>query len=79
MMITAHSKINDELKDLVHQNRIKLLDSLNEDKQDKVNDLEKLSWKRFEKQYVYMMSEDHENDVAKFKDESQNAVSPEVR
>ncbi|MEJ2614252.1 MAG: DUF4142 domain-containing protein [Ignavibacteriaceae bacterium] len=79
MMINDHSKINDELKDLAQQNQIKLPDSLSKNKQDKINDLEKLSGRRFEKQYVDLMAEDHKNDVAKFKDESQNAASPEVR
>jgi putative membrane protein len=79
MMISDHSKINDELKSLAQKNNINLPDSPGKDKQDKINDLEKLSGRKFEKQYVDMMAEDHENDIAKFKEESQSAVSPEVR
>ena len=78
-MITDHSNINNQLKDPAQQNNVKLPDSLSEDKQNKVNELEKLSGREFKKQYVDIMAEDHENDVAKFKDVSQNASSPEVR
>ncbi len=39
----------------------------------------KLSGRKFDKQYVELMVDDHKNDVSKFKDESQNAASPEVR
>lgn len=79
MMINDHSKINVELKDLVQKNNINLSVSLSNNKQDKINDHEKLSGRKFDKQYVDMIAEDHKNDVAKFKDESQNASSPEVR
>ena len=79
MMIDDHSKINDELKSLALKHHLKLPDSLSKATEDKINDLKKLSGRRFEKQYVDMMAEDHQNDVAKFKDESQNAASSEVR
>ncbi len=79
MMVTDHSKAGDELKSLARQNNINLPDSLNEDKKDKIQDMEKLSGRKFDKEYVDMMVDDHQNDVSKFKDESQNAASPEVR
>jgi len=79
MMVEDHSKANDELQSLAQQNNINLPDTLNEDKQEDMHDLAKLSVKNFDKKYVSMMVEDHQNDVDKFKDEAQNASSPQVR
>lgn len=79
MMVSDHSQVNNELKNLAQQNHITLPDSLSKDKQDKIDALAKLSGRKFEKQYVDMMADDHQNDVAKFKEESQDAASPEVR
>ena len=79
MMVNDHSQVDDELKSLAQQHHIALPDSLSKDKQEKIDDLAKLSERKFEKQYVDMMVADHQNDVAKFKEESQDAASPEVR
>jgi putative membrane protein len=79
MMETDHSNANDELKSLAQKNNITLPDTLSNDKQDKIKDLAKLSGKKFDKQYVDMMVDGHQDAVSKFKDESQNASSPEVR
>ncbi len=79
MMVTDHSNANDELRNLAETNNVNLTDTLNEDNHDKMNDLAKLSGKKFDKEYVNMMVDDHKSDVDKFKDESQNASSPQVR
>ena len=79
MMISDHSEVDNELRSLAQKNDINLPDTLNKDKQDKISDLAKLSGKKFDKQYVDMMVDDHQNDVDKFKDEAQNASSPQVR
>lgn len=79
MMITDHSKVNDKLDTLAQQNNLTLPDNLSKDKQEEIHDLSKLSWKKFDKKYVDMMVSDHQNAVNKFKEESQNAASPQVR
>ena len=79
MMVDDHSKANNELMDLANENDVNVTDTLSEDNQDKINDLAKLSGKNFDKKYVEMMVDDHKEDVDTFKDESQDASSPQVR
>jgi putative membrane protein len=67
MMVTDHSKANDELKALATLKNITLPTTLGEDEQKHVNDLTKLSGKDFDKKYVSLMVDDHKEDVDLFK------------
>ncbi len=79
MMVTDHSKADSSLNSLAQQNNIMLDQNLNEDKQEDINDLAKLSGKEFDKKYVNMMVDDHQEDVDNFKDEVDDASSPQVK
>ena len=67
MMVTDHSKANDELKALATLKNITLPSTLGEDEQKHVNDMTKLSGKEFDKKYVSMMVDDHKEDIDLFK------------
>lgn len=67
MMVTDHSKANDELKALATLKNITLPATLGEDMQKHVNDLTKLSGKEFDKKYVSLMVDDHKEDIDLFK------------
>lgn len=67
MMVTDHSKANDELKALATLKNITLPTTLGEDEQKHVNDLTKLSGKDFDEKYVSMMVDDHKKDIDLFK------------
>ncbi|QJW90099.1 DUF4142 domain-containing protein [Spirosoma taeanense] len=79
MMIADHSKANDELKSLAASKNITLPTTLGEDAQKDLNDLSKLSGKEFDKKYVDIMVEDHEEDVKLFKDAADDAEDAEVK
>ncbi len=79
MMVTDHSKANDELKSYASGHGITLPSSMPADEQKKVDDLKKLSGAAFDKKYVSMMLDDHQKDVAKFKQESTGANDPQLQ
>ena len=80
MMVTDHSKANDELKTLATAKNITLPSTMGEDKQEMVNDLMKLSGKEFDKKYVSMMVDDHQKDVDEFKEAAEdNDIDPDVK
>jgi putative membrane protein len=79
MMVTDHSKANDELKSLVSGRGINLPDSMPASKKKEVDALNKMQGSAFDKHYVSMMVEDHQKDVAKFKKESTTANDPQLK
>jgi putative membrane protein len=79
MMVTDHSKANDELKSLVSGRGINLPDSLPASKKKELDAMRKMQGAGFDKHYVSMMVEDHQKDVAKFKKESTSANDPQLK
>lgn len=79
MMVTDHTQANDQLKDLASGHGISLPDALPADKQKMVDDLKSLNGTAFDKKYMSMMVEDHQEDVAKFKTESNSANDPQLK
>ncbi|MCX6216264.1 DUF4142 domain-containing protein [Spirosoma sp.] len=67
MMVTDHSKANDELKTIAATHNITLPTTLGEDEQKHVNDMAKLTGAEFDKKYVSMMVDDHKEDIDLFK------------
>ena len=72
MMITDHTKANDELKALAAKKNITLPTDIGDHKET-VDDLSKLSGAEFDKEYVDAMVDDHEEDVDFFTDKSNNS------
>jgi putative membrane protein len=74
-----HSKANDELKNIAQQNNIQLPDSMLEKHREHVDELKELSGEEFDKAYMELMVEDHEEDVELFEDAAENYEIQEVR
>jgi putative membrane protein len=65
-MVNDHSKANAQLKTLVAQKGAASPAGVNSEQQQGMEKLSKLSGAAFDKEYVRMMVEDHEKDVAEF-------------
>jgi putative membrane protein len=79
MMVTDHSKANDELKSYASGHGITLPDSLPSSMQKHINAMKNMKGSAFDKHYVSMMVEDHQKDVAKFKKESTGADDAQLK
>lgn len=78
-MVTDHGKANDELKQLAAKKGVTLPTTLNDDKKEKVDELSKLSGKKFDEKYAEDMVEDHEEDVKEFREASKDVKDPDLR
>ena len=72
MMVTDHTKANDELKALAAKKSVVLPTDIGSHKST-MDDLSKLSGADFDKAYVKAMVEDHEEDVDLFDDNTDNS------
>jgi putative membrane protein len=79
MMVRDHSKANDELKALAMKKNITLPPAPGEDHLDEIKKLSDKSGKTFDKDYIKMMVDDHEKDVAKFEKCSKDAKDPDIQ
>jgi len=78
MMVTDHSKANDELKALAHKLNITLPDSISSDESKTRDDLAKKSGADFDKDYVNNMVDDHKKDVKAFEDAAKNCKDSDL-
>lgn len=79
MMITDHSKANDELMALAKTKNIALPDSVGADNKMKSEELAKKAGKEFDKAYVDVMLTDHKKTVSLFEDASKNAKDADIK
>lgn len=79
MMVTDHSKANDELKALAKKLSITLPDSIARDESKTRDDLAKKSGADFDKAYVQTMVDDHKKDVKAFEDASKNLKDSDLK
>src|ERR1041385_4636315 len=79
MMVTDHSKANDELKALAHKLSITLPDSISSDESKTRDDLAKKSGADFDKAYVQDMVDDHKKDVKAFEDAAKNCKDSDLK
>ena len=79
MMVTDHSKANDELKALAAQKNITLPATLSDDKQKKYDELAEKKGKEFDKAYVSFMVDDHKEDINEFEEAGNDAKDPDVK
>lgn len=79
MMVTDHSKANDELKSYASGRGLTIPDKLPADMQKHVNAMKSMKGAAFDKKYVSMMVEDHQKTVAKFKKESAGANDAQLK
>ncbi len=79
MMVTDHTKANDELKSLAAKKNITLPDSMSKEHMDHVTELRGKKAAEFDKAYMDLMVEDHEEDVEMFDEAAQNQQDPDVK
>lgn len=79
MMVTDHSKANDELKSYASGHGIMVPDSLPADKRKHLDAMKSMKGASFDKHYISMMLDDHQKDVAKFKKESTSADDAQLK
>jgi putative membrane protein len=79
MMVTDHSKANDELRSYASGHGITLPDSLPAADQKHINSMKNMQGKAFDKHYVNMMVQDHQKDVAKFKKAAANCNDAQLK
>jgi putative membrane protein len=78
MMVTDHSKANDELSALAKSKNITLPPVPGEDEQKVKNDLAGKSGKDFDKAYIDEMVDDHHKDVKLFEDAKSTVKDPDL-
>jgi putative membrane protein len=78
-MVKDHSKANDELKNVASKTGVTLRDSMNAKDKALYDRLSRLSGDAFDKAYMRAMIEDHQEDVAEFRQVAQSAKDPDVR
>ncbi|MDX5437294.1 MAG: DUF4142 domain-containing protein [Pontibacter sp.] len=79
MMVNDHSKVNDQLKQLAQQKNIMLPDSMGEKHMEQVNELREKTGAEFDKAYMELMVEDHQEDVDMFRNAANNMQDAEVK
>jgi putative membrane protein len=78
MMVTDHTAANNDLKALAGKKNFQLPTDIGSHKSD-MDDLSKETGADFDKDYVEMMVDDHETDVAKFQKMADNGSDPDVK
>jgi putative membrane protein len=79
MMVTDHSKANDEMKALAKSKGITLPVTIDADEQKVKDDLSAKSGADFDKDYVSNMIDDHKKDIKEFEDASQNCKDADLK
>ncbi len=79
MMVTDHSKANEELKALAKNKNITLPDSVSSESKSTMKSLTEKSGADFDKAYVSEMVDDHKKDVSMFENASKNVKDPDLK
>jgi putative membrane protein len=79
MMVTDHSKANDELKALAAKKGWKLPTDLDSSHKATLDSMRNKVGADFDKDYVQDMVDDHEKDVKAFEDKAKNATDPDLK
>ena len=79
MLVKDHQDGNQEIKDLASKKQITLPGSVDADQQREINDLRKLNGKHFDERYMQLMEDDHEKDIRKFENASENHDDSDIQ
>jgi putative membrane protein len=79
MMVSDHSKANDEMKALAKSKGITLPAAIDQDEQKVKDDLSAKSGADFDKAYVSNMIDDHKKDIKEFENASQNCKDTDLK
>lgn len=75
MMVTDHSKANDELKSLAAANSVTLPATLSPGHKQHVDMMKKMTGTDFDKHYMDMMVNDHKGDIGEFQKEANSQTN----
>jgi putative membrane protein len=78
-MVTDHTNLQQQLTTFTSTSGIGFTPGLTAQQQQDVNRLQSLSGSEFDRAYITMMVQHHQNDVYKFENESRDADAPRVR
>ncbi len=79
MMVSDHTKANNELMALAAKKNIAIPSVPGNDEQDKIDKLQKEQGKDFDKDYVSLMIDDHKDDISEFKKAVDNVKDAEIK
>ncbi|MEP6947085.1 MAG: DUF4142 domain-containing protein [Acidobacteriota bacterium] len=79
MMVTDHTAANNELKVVAGKKNMPVPADIGAKHKSSMDSLSKLSGADFDKQYVDMMVDDHEEDVAAFEKQADSSSDPDVK
>lgn len=79
MMVSDHSKANDEMKALAKSKGLTLPTAIDDKEQKVKDDLSAKSGADFDKAYVSNMIDDHKEDIKEFEDASKNCKDPDLK
>jgi putative membrane protein len=78
-MVTDHTKLNDELKQLAQTKGVTLPTDVDDEAKKTSDKLSKLTGKAFDKAYIADMVTDHEKDVKEFEKQSKEAKDADLK
>ena len=79
MLERDHTAVNDQVKSLAGQRNVSLPATPSEDKQKMYNDMEKMTGKAFDKEYISMMVKAHGDGINLFEDTKANAADIDIK
>jgi putative membrane protein len=79
MMVSDHSKANDELKGLASSKGMTVSADLPADMKKHIDAMKKMTGKSFDTHYMSMMVNDHNKDIAEFEKASKNAKDGDLK
>lgn len=79
MLVDDHTSANNNLKDIASKKNINLPTTVTSDQQDKIDKLSKETGSQFDKDFISMAVDDHQNDIDKFKQAEENIQDPDLK
>jgi putative membrane protein len=79
MMVTDHTKANEELKAMASRKNVTLPQTPGEDHRKHIDDLRNKTGRDFDKAYMSMMVDDHQEDINKFEKLANDATDADLK
>ena len=79
MLERDHTAVNEQVKNLAAQRNVALPAAPSDDKQKMYSDMEKMTGKAFDKEYISMMVKAHNDGISLFEDTKTNATDIDVK
>ena len=79
MLERDHTAVGDQVKSFANQRNVTLPSAPSDDKQKMVNDMDKMSGKAFDKEFISMMVKGHNDGISLFEDTKANASDVDIK